>query len=136
MKKYFTCILITACLFLLSACGHQKEDTDTIRNRIADNTYIYEKEGFGGDFTIHLNSDGTFSYYEGNLSSLIGMGNWKLEEDVLILSQNVPDNESTEYPWVNYFQINGNDLVFLSKGSTNFYYVTVSDGERFSVSSR
>ena len=136
MKKYFTCILITSCLFLLSACGHQEEDSDTIRNRIADNTYIYEKEGFGGDFTIRLNSDGTFSYYEGNLSSLIGMGNWKLEEDVLILSHNLPDNESAEYSWVNYFQINGNDLVFLSKDSTNFHYVTVSDGERFSASSR
>ena len=27
--------------------------------------YVYEKTGFGGEFTITLNSDGTFQYYEG-----------------------------------------------------------------------
>lgn len=43
---------------------------------IVDKTYINEKEGVGGSFTIHINDDGTFSYYEGLLSNYLGIGVW------------------------------------------------------------
>lgn len=33
---------------------------------------------------------------------------------------------------VNYFKVDGNDLVFLAENSSNFVYVKVADGERFS----
>ena len=34
-------------------------------------SYRYEKEGFGGDFVITLKADGTYTFYEGYLSSYI-----------------------------------------------------------------
>ena len=30
---------------------------------------VLEKEGFGGDFTLTLNPDGSYTFYEGTLSS-------------------------------------------------------------------
>ena len=36
---------------------------------LADQVYIYEKEGFGSDFYIALNSDGSMRCSEGALSS-------------------------------------------------------------------
>ena len=48
--------------------------------------YVWDKPGFGGDFTITLNADGTYSYYAGYLSSYIGVGTWKSENGVLTIS--------------------------------------------------
>ena len=38
---------------------------------------------FGGSFSIQINADGTFDYYEGNLSNYIGVGEWELDGDTL-----------------------------------------------------
>ena len=46
---------------------------------VSDRLYTWEHDGFGGDFTITLYADGTFSYYEGMLSSYIGAGTWTEE---------------------------------------------------------
>lgn len=86
----------------------------------------------GSAFAIHINDDGTFTYYEGILSSHIGMGRWVLNDDILVLSE---DSESTKCAFVNRFKVDGNDLVFLSEGSSNFLYVKVGDGERFTGTS-
>lgn len=96
-------------------------------NDIAGKTYIYEKEGFGGDFTIKIEEDGTFQYYEGPLSSYIGMGEWSLEGNILCLT----DDGETINTFVNYFKFDGNALVFIDEKSSNFMYIKVSDGERF-----
>lgn len=39
------------------------------------------------------------------------------------------------YPFVNRFKVDGSDLVFLSEDSSNFLYVKVVDGERFTGTS-
>lgn len=128
MRRFIVCILMTVCIFGLAACGQPK--SEDIRAMIADKTYIYEKEGIGSNFTIRINDDGTFSYSEGVLSSYLGIGVWELDGDTLILS----DDEKIGYPFVNYFKVNGSDLVFLSENSSNYIYVKVADGERFTGS--
>lgn len=92
-------ILFLGVILLLTGCAG-----NTQKDSIADKNYLYEKEGFGGDFIIQMKGDGTFSYYEGELSSYIGTGEWKLD---------------------------GNTLIFQSEGSDNFIYIKVSEGERF-----
>lgn len=129
MRRFIVCILMTVCIFGLAACGQPK--SEDIRAMIVDKTYIYEKEGVGGSFTIHFNDDGTFLYHEGPLSSYLGIGVWELDDDTLILS----DDEKIGYSFVNYFKVNGSDLVFLSENSSNFLYIKVADGERFTGSS-
>lgn len=92
--------------------------------------YLYEGDGFGGDFTISLRADGSFTYYEGHLSSYIGAGKWSVSGDILTLE------DETGVPKVNRFRMEGNDLIFQAKGSTNFIYVKVADGAVFSKNSQ
>lgn len=89
-------------------------------------TYIYEGKGAGGDFRITINSDGTFFYYEGGLSSHVGIGDWTIDGDMLCI-----DDSSAYRDHIHYFKISENQLTFVAEGSNNFIYVKVSDGERF-----
>lgn len=67
MKKQILIILFFVCILLVSGCS----DHD---NNVAGKVYTYEKDGMGGDFSIYIYEDGTFTYYEGMLSSYIGIG--------------------------------------------------------------
>lgn len=116
-------VLIFTIALLMPGCAGSVREIDPICK-----TYVYENDGFGGDFTITIDDDGSFSYYEGALSSHIGDGEWTLEGDTLILSEN------GESPRVYYFKVDENDLVFTDENSSDFLYVKVSDGERFSGS--
>ncbi len=120
-------ILLLGIVLLFAGCAGK-----TSENNIAGKTYVYEKEGFGGDFSIQLNDDGTYSYYEGYLSSLYGRGNWTLESDTLILTDGNDSDENDETR-VNYFKQDGDDLIFIEENSHNFMHVKVADGEKFSV---
>ena len=99
------------------------EPTDTETVAPVTKVYQYEKEGFGSDFVITLYHDGTFQYYEGGLSSYIGMGTWKQEGDILTMYD--------ERYLKNLFRVEGNSLVFIEEGSTNFTYIKVEDDQRF-----
>lgn len=115
-------ILFFGMILLLTGCA------DTVQeDSIADKNYLYEKEGFGGDFIIQMKSDGTFSYYEGELSSYIGTGEWKLDGNTLMLQDTVIEG----HPRINYFKVEGNALIFQAEDSDNFIYIKVSEGERF-----
>lgn len=127
MKKMIACVLMIACLFGMTACSQSKGESENIQDSIVNKTFVYEKEGFGGDFTIQINDDGTFGYYEGLLSSYIGIGNWILDNDILVLS----DDDDIGYPLVNRFEVKDGDLVFLAEDSSNFLYMKVADGEHF-----
>lgn len=124
MKKIIACVLILVCLFCITACSRSKGEGKDIQDTIVNKTFVYEKEGAGGEFTIQINDDGTFEYYEGLLSSYIGTGSWVLESDILVLSDDA-------YPFVNRFEVKDGDLVFSSEDSSNFLYVKVADGEHF-----
>ncbi len=128
MKRILLALTASAFALSFAGCAANSPEKD-----IADKTYVYEKGGFAGigEFGIKLNRDGTFSYYEGYASSYVGYGNWGVENGELILSD---DEEMGCLPFVNRFKIDGGDLVFQAEGSTNFMYVKVSDGERFSSS--
>lgn len=121
MNRLKLLLPLLAVISLLTGCS----GSDEIK------TYVYEKDGFGGNFTIQINPDGTFSYYEGFLSSYIGCGNWESDGNTITLK-----DEIKEYPYsVNRFEIDNDDLIFISEDSDNFTYIKVTDGERFSLSS-
>ena len=94
-----------------------------LAERAEGTVYQYEKEGFGSAFTITLYDDGTFAYYEGALSSYMGMGTWQEEGGLVTLRD--------EQHFENRFRMDGEDLVFTAEGSTNFMYVDVAEGDRF-----
>ena len=95
---------------------------------IAGKTFLYENEGIMGSFSITLYEDGTFTYYEGMASSYIGIGSWEQDSDTITLTDDVDGG----YGLVNHFKFDGETLTFVEKGSDNFVYVKVKDGEKFS----
>lgn len=90
--------------------------------------YVYEKGGFPDKFGIRLYENGEFTYYAGSLSSYVGYGNWALDGDILMLTEN-PDYRGKSK--VFRFKIDGDTLSYIAEGSDNFMYIQVSDGEKF-----
>lgn len=124
MKKIFAlslCLIVM--LGALSSCTG-KEPSPV-------GTYIYEKEGFGGDFYIIISEDGTFTYYVGLLSSYIGVGEWTMDGSVLRLK----DHEYPSMKFENFFTVKEDKLVFIEENSTNFMYLKVADGAVFNKAS-
>lgn len=121
-------LILLAVIAAMLAAGYviYQEKQDALRTQmVGGNTYVWEKEGFGGDFTITLNEDGTYEYYVGFLSSYIGSGNWTVEGSELTMT------ETTGFDWVYHFTVEDDTLVFVSEGSSEFTYVKVEDGDRF-----
>jgi len=132
MKKVLAIILVLMFSFGVIGCSDPKEMT---KDDIVDKIYTYEKDGCGSDFTIQIKSDGTFSYYEGALSSHIGMGEWSYSDGILTLfektSRFITDKEMEEVILSYCFLVEKDSLLFVGKDSDNFRYVKVEDGEKF-----
>lgn len=126
MKRYFA-ILSSLMLFVLFITGCTEQESE---KSVAGKIYTYSGEAFSEiesdySFTITINDDRTYSYCESLLSSYIGTGEWSVSDDVLTLS------DDTGVEIINYFLIDGDDLIFIEENSTNFIYVKVKEGERF-----
>lgn len=124
-------ILFLAVLLLLPICACAEPNTgDDAKSEasLGGKTFVWEKDGFGGDFTIMLNEDGTYEYSAGFLSSYIGYGNWSVENGMLTMTE---DQKRYGYDNVFRFSVGSDELIFVSEGSSTFLYVTVEDGDRF-----
>ncbi|MBQ7161365.1 MAG: hypothetical protein IJR90_06635, partial [Clostridia bacterium] len=116
---------------------------DLLSDVLATNSeFIYSGDGAGGFFHITLWKNGRFQYYEGVLSSYIGMGSWTLEDDILTLRDDeglgkviTNENDATSFEetdgFCNRFRMEDGKLTFISEGSDNFLYVTLEDGAVF-----
>ena len=93
--------------------------------------YVYEKEGFGSDFIIKLNRDGTFRYTEGSLSQYSGLGTWTQEDDILALTDKPAANPDLAF--YNEFRVEEKAIVWLAENSTGFLHrnASLEDGARF-----
>ena len=80
------------------------------------------------NFSITLNPDGTFSYYETPISSFIGMGKYQIKDGILTLAN---DKEFTGREDVFRFRIEGDRFYYIAEGSSNFDFVKLDDGEEF-----
>ena len=125
MKRKLILLAVIAALLSAGYVIYQRKQDALRTHMVGGNTYVWEKEGFGGDFTITLNEDGTYEYYVGFLSSYIGSGNWTVEGSELTMT------ETTGFDWVYHFTVEDDTLVFVSEGSSEFTYVKVEDGDRF-----
>lgn len=110
MKKH-AAVLSVLMLSILFTAGCAGQGSKTF---VAGKRYTYSGEPFskledGYDFTITIDDDGTYTYYESLLSSYIGHGEWSVADDVVKLA------DDTGVEITNYFLIDGDDLVILSK---------------------
>ena len=104
----------------------QKKIINPITQEELCGEYICEEPGFGGRFTLTLQEDGMFSYYEGLLSSYIGYGSWDYSENKLTLKDTGYGEE-----WDIFFTIIDGCLVYDKESSHTFIYVDLNDGTRF-----
>ncbi len=123
-KSLLLCISLLTLALLFTSCSNTPRKED-----LFGKIFFYEKEGFGGNFFITVQDDGTFTYYEGALSSYLGFGSWTLEGDLLTLTDTVRE----DHPRVFCFRFTGNELIFIAEKSDEFTFVKVADGERFTA---
>ena len=125
------CILLLVSVFFLYGCG---DGSAAAKESVAGKTYVYTGDTFtkmeNDFFIIAFNEDGTFSYTESLASSYMGVGTWEIRDDLLIMTDNGHSGSFIQ----NFFRIDGEELVFVEDGSSNFIYMKVQDGERFVVS--
>ncbi len=127
-KRICSILLMTLVLLCLQGCGEEKQKEIAVAGKVYTYTGEEQSEFEMDKFTITIFEDGTFSYYETLISSYIGFGQWTLEGDILTLE----DDPQVCYYRINRFKVDGDDLVFIEDGSSNFLYKKVKDGERFS----
>lgn len=94
-----------------------------------DALYLYEGEGFGSQFFIRLHSNGTFAYSVGSLSSYYGTGTWTLNKGILTMT----DDTVMGLPFVNYYRVEGDSLIWQEKKSTGVMYLKLRDGDKFTL---
>ncbi len=140
MRKFASIIVILALVLCLPGCNKDSiadpviigEETvsEEIINPITQEElygeYICEEPGFGGMFTLTLQEDGMFSYYEGSLSSYIGYGSWDYSENKLTLKDTGYGEE-----WDIFFTVIDGCLVYDKEPSHTFIYADLNDGTRF-----
>ena len=105
--------------------SNEAASSQTIPFQLEDITYIRHNGGFGSDFIIRLNKDGTFTYSEGSLSSYFGYGTWTLENGIVTLK---------DEKFTNRFRVKNGELTWLEENSTGFMYgpfISLADGDRF-----
>ncbi len=112
--------LALVCVMLFASCAKPPYVSN-----FAGFTYIYEGEGAGGQFSVTINEDGTFSYFEGPESDYIGIGTWELDGARIKLS------DRGDAGTVNYFTYERGFIIYSSRRSTGYKIVEVKNGERF-----
>ena len=111
-----------------------QEQKNTEANDVTEGKMVYYYSGNKSEgkdminFSIRLNEDGTYTWYETPFSSFIGMGSYTIDEGYLYMTD---DEEMTGIPRTNIFRMEGDRLYYVSEGSSNFAYVKLEDGEEF-----
>ena len=109
-------------------CEPTDEEKKLYTDGLSGKTFIYEKEGYDGPFTIGFNENGNYSYSISPLSSMAGGGSWKTSGDTLLLTER--DSERNK---VNCLKIDGDTLIYDAAASDGFWQIKPDDGDKFSI---
>lgn len=118
MKKSIVLVCILVLLVAATGCNSLED----YGKYVIGKTFIYQDEGYGGDFFIDINEDGTYHCCEGHCSSDYETGIWAVVGKELLLG-----NDESE----NRFEISKGKLTWRQEGSSGFYFAHVLDGEVF-----
>lgn len=133
LLKIISALIVVLLIISAASCGRQ------VRAEEICGTYTRPNDTFGeyDKFSITLNNDGTYSYYETWLSSMIGMGNYTFDGKVVTLTHIVSvsddaDPKNFKSKALHFkFKADGKTLVYLGNESDNFTYVKLTDGAVF-----
>lgn len=94
---------------------------------------MYSRENANGfdHFTITLNENGTYSYFETMISSHLGMGGYTLEDGVVTLTDSQIPGLYGSLTHTYKFRCEDGKLIFLADESDDFMYIKLPDGAEF-----
>ena len=126
-KTIFRAIAMVLLVMVLAACQAPLADSPE------DVCGIYARPNANGfdSFTITLNSDGTYQYFETMISSHLGFGNYTVEDDIITLVDDQIPGVSGSLTHTYKFKYTDGKLVFLSEESDHFMYINLPDGAEF-----
>ena len=131
MKKLFSILLATLLpVALLTACTSGPDVTITYGAYERPNG---ESSPVQDSFTITLNQDGTYYYYESMVSSHIGSGTYTVDGDTIVLAETSNNIEGDPVEYRFYFTYTDGKLVFDADRSSDFRYIDLPDGAEFSL---
>ena len=113
--------------------GAEPTPAVTAQELFMNKTFIYEGEGFGGNFYVSLAENGRFQYYEGGFSSFIGTGDWSYSQGVLTLELDPRISAGRKISYRFSTAKLPDELRFLTEGSDKFG-VDLENGARFLLS--
>lgn len=127
-RKATVCLLsvMLAVVLLVSCCGRELYTVENISGS-------YSRENTNGfdHFTITLNENGTYSYFETMISSHLGMGGYTLEDGVVTLTDSQIPGLYGSLTRTYRFRCEDGKLIFLADESDNFMYIKLPDGAEF-----
>ena len=97
--------------------------------------YYYQANGQMDDdynliyFYIDLLPDGSCEWYESTAGSSGSVDSYSVEDDILEIRGLMPETGKER---INRFRMEGDQLIFIEEGSSNFDMIRLVDGERFS----
>ncbi len=128
MKKALICMM-TVILIITAFVSCEKKD-GTQPNDICG-TYVRKNSNEYDSFTITLNEEGTYSYFETMISSHIGFGEYTVDgEKVTLVDSQIPGAYGS-HTYTFTFKYEDDKLVYLADESDHFMYINLPDGAEF-----
>lgn len=95
-------------------------------------TYV-RSGGFRERFTITLDEDGSFTYYESLTAAHVGMGSYEIKGDRVILTDSTIPGFGSMLTKVFTFRYEDGKLIYLADESDAFIYTDLPDGTVFEL---
>jgi hypothetical protein len=94
-------------------------------------TYVRPNANGFDAFTITLNEDGTFSYYETMISSHIGSGSYAVNNGLVTLTDGNIPGVAGSMTHTFTFRYENQKLLYVAEASDDFMYIDLPDGAEF-----
>ena len=128
MKRSYLCaIAILILSAILVSCQ------PSLANSPEDVCGLYARPNANGfdAFTITLNPDGTYQYFETMISSHLGFGSYTVEDGIVTLVDSQIPGVNGSLTHTYQFKYADGKLIFLAEESDSFMYINLPDGAEF-----
>ena len=133
------CVVISVC-FLTNPAKESKEESSEEKTAANyEGIYYYsgnKKETYGSavrliDLSVQIKGDGSFLINELPDGGITSSGKHAVDGDMITLTGTVKIGEEEEKPVTYHFRLDGDNLIYVARNSSDFNVAQVRDGETF-----